>query len=144
MKTSEIKAYLLSQGCYESSFAVESRGSASDAHCLIQDGGDWVVFYTERGCDSTPVFSSPSEEAACDYFIKLILAEKHWHLVGSFIHESAAISLAQKVEQLGVKPVRNDIPNYSKEGDARYRVFVMGKDIFPIRKAMPNIPILEE
>jgi hypothetical protein len=144
MKTSELKEYLLSQGCSESSFAVGSRGAANDAYCLVYNGRDWVIFYTERGCDSPPVFSSSSEEVARDYFIKLILAQKHWHLVGFFINESAAISLAQKIEQLGVKAVRNDIPNYSKEGDARYRVFVIGKDILPIRKAMPNIPIMED
>ena len=33
-----------------------------------------------------------------------------------------------------IRPIRNDIPAYHTRNDPRYRVFVVGKDIFRYRK----------
>ena len=62
-------------------------------------------------------------------------------MVGFFCSESEAIALEERIRALGVQPVRNDIPAFHQPGDARYRVFVMGKDIFPIRQAIAGVPI---
>jgi hypothetical protein len=141
MKAVEVRSYLLAQGCSEALFAVGSRGAASDAFCLVHDGRHWTVFYTERGEDSPPIYSSDSESDACAFFVRHILSLEHWHLVGSFVRESEAIAVASKVESLGAKPIRNDIPHYSRMNDPRYRVFVKSKDIFPVREAFRELPV---
>ncbi len=141
MNVADVRSYLLAQGCSEAVFAVGSRGAASDAFCLVHDGRRWIVFYTERGEDSPPIFSSESESDACDFFVRHVLAMEHWHLVGSFISESDAVSVSAQVELRGAKPIRNDIPHYSRMNDPRYRVFVKGRDIFPVRQAFHELPL---
>jgi hypothetical protein len=141
MEASRVKQYLLAEGCAENTFAVGSRGPASDAFCLCHDGRSWKVFYTERGCDSSPIFTSNSEEEACAFFVKHMLSQEHWHLVGSYLNEADAEALAQRVALAGARPIRNDIPHFSRMNDPRYRVFVKGRDIFAVRKALETIPV---
>lgn len=132
MKAAELKEKLLAEGCNENNFAVMSRGN--DSFCLDKKGDQWAVFYAERGHDSEPIFTSADEAAACEFFYQTILKIQHWHLVGFFQQESQAISLEEKLKSLGIQPVRNDIPAYQAANDPRYRVFVVGKDIFAVRK----------
>lgn len=119
-------------------FAVGKRGDASDAYVLARQNNRWEVFYTERGCDSAPIFTSQSERAACLYFIKHVTSQPQWHLVGWFKKEVEATTMEEIVKALGARPVRNDIPNYAGFDDPRYRVFVFGKDIFAVRAAFPT------
>jgi hypothetical protein len=132
MKPSELKKKLIAEGCNENNFAVLSRGN--DAFCLDKKGNEWVVFYSERGCDSDPIFRSESENDACDFFFKYVTNQQHCHLVGFFKNESEAKELESKLLSIGVKPIRNDIPAYKTANDPRYRVFVVGKDIFKVRE----------
>ena len=141
MTLAELRPALLAEGCNENTFAIEARGAASDAFCLVRQNGKWEVFYTERGCDSPPIYSGNSEQEACDFFYRHILSQPHWHIVGFFRNESEAEALQMRICALGVKPIRNDIPAFNGPHDPRYRVFVMGKDIFSVRHAIPNVPI---
>ncbi|MEY5010625.1 MAG: hypothetical protein RLZZ253_1764 [Verrucomicrobiota bacterium] len=141
MTTTELKAALIAEGCNENTFAIGNRGTASDTFCLIHQNGRWEVFYTERGSDDPPIYTGTSEHDACVFFKHHILSQRHWHMVGFFCSESEAIALEERIRALGVQPVRNDIPAFQQPGDARYRVFVMGKDIFPIRQAIAGVPI---
>ena len=144
MNVSDLESLLLAEGCTKESYAIGSRGTASDAFCLLLNDRMWEVFYTERGVDSQPIFSSKSESEACDFFHKHILSLPHWHPVGWFTSEADAIELENRIRSLGIQPIRNDIPSYRWAGDKRYRIFVMGKDIFPVRKAIPEAPIRKE
>lgn len=139
MKASEVREKLLSEGCNENTFAVKSRGS--DVYCLDEIGGTWVIFYTERGLDSEPIFRSKSEDEASQFFFDYIMKLEHWHIVGFFKEESWAKDLEAELFSIGVKPVRNDMPAYKHKDDPRYRVFVMGKDIFKVRAALGEIPV---
>jgi hypothetical protein len=75
------------------------------------------------------------------FFYDYILRQQHWHIVGFFKAESFAIELEDKLKAIGVKSIRNDIPAYSALNDSRYRVFVVGKDIFKAREYLGDIHI---
>jgi hypothetical protein len=134
MKASQVSEKLLAEGCSESNFVVN--GTGSDVYCLAQRNGVWVVFYTERGQDSPPEFKSKSEEEACQFFYDFIMKMEHWHIVGFFKLESEAEALEAELASIGVPAIRNDIPAYRQRNDPRYRVFVVGKDIFRVRDAI--------
>lgn len=140
MIASELKSKLLSKGCCENNFAVLSSGD--DVFCLDKRGHDWVVFYTGRGCDSEPIFSSTSESDACQYFHDYILKMDHWHIVGFFKNELEAEQLEDNLKNARIKFIRNDIPAYSTRNDPRYRVFIVGKDIFKYRELFGNESIV--
>ncbi|QQX79818.1 SPOR domain-containing protein [Shewanella sp. KX20019] len=128
MLASELTKKLLAEGCTPESFAVLSR--QSDAYCLDRLGGAWAVFYSERGIDANPIYWSSSEIDACRFFYDYILNLEHWHLVGFFIQETKAQELEHKLKKFGVGSIRNDIPAFNTANAPRYRVFVVGKDIF--------------
>ncbi len=64
----ELAQRLEAEGCNPGSYALGTRGSASDAFCLIHDGTAWQVFYTERGVNQEPFYTAASEADACVYF----------------------------------------------------------------------------
>ena len=136
MNASELKDKLLAEGCNENNFAILSTGN--DVFCLDKRGYDWVVYYTERGCDSEPIFKSRSEKVACKFFYDYILDMEHWHLVGFFKEKLDALRMESKLDNAGVKFRRNDIPAYKSSNDPRYRIFVIGKDIFKFRELFGN------
>ena len=139
MKASELRERLIAEGCNTNNFAVLSRGD--DAFCLDKNGNQWIVFYSERGCDSDPIFSSESEEEACEFFFNYVTRQEHWHIVGFFKSETEAKELEGTLAAIGVKPIRNDIPAYKTADDPRYRVFVVGKDIFKVREHLGNVTV---
>ncbi len=139
MNTRQLREKLLAEGCNPSNFAIKNRGN--DVYCLDQTDGNWIVFYTERGQDSAPIFESASEEEACQFFYDYIMKMEHWHLVGFFKEEAAAKTLEAKLASIGVKSIRNDIPAYMHRDDPRYRVFVVEKDIFRVREVLGEISI---
>lgn len=139
MKVSELKAKLLSEGCNQNNFAILSR--SHDAICLDKKENKWVVFYNERGTDSEPIFKSTSENKACKFFFNYVKKQRHLHMVGFFKKEKKAEKLESKLNAIGIKPIRNDIPAYKNENDQRYRVFVEGKDIFKVKDQLCLISI---
>ena len=132
----------MAEGCNGQTFAV--LGRQSDAFCLDRRGNEWVVFYSERGVDSKPIYRSRSESEACHFFYDYVMNLDHWHLVGWFEREADARSLEAKLSDLGIAFVRNDIPAYEFANDPRYRVFVIGKDIFKFRQLLGDPEIRRE
>jgi hypothetical protein len=139
MKVTELRKKLLDEGCNPHNFAVLS--TTHDAFCIDKDGNQWKVFYSERGQNSDPIFTSTDESEACDFFYDLILKQQHWHLVGFFKNEADAKALEEKLLAADIKPVRNDFPSYKTANDPRYRVFVVGKDIFKAKELLGKIDI---
>lgn len=142
MKITELRKKLLQEGCNPKNFAVLS--SAHDAYCIDKDNNLWNVFYSERGCNYDPIFTSSDESEACDFFYNLVINQQHWHLVGFFKKEIDATLLEDKLVAIGITPIRNDIPAYKTGNDPRYRVFVVGKDIFKTKEHFGPIEITFE
>jgi hypothetical protein len=132
MKASELDRRLRDEGCNPSTYSIFN--SSHDAWCLDFRGGKWVIFYSERGIDSPPIHSGDSEEDACAFFFKKVMSEPQWHIVGFFRRESDALAFEAQLSKAKISSVRNDIPAYRAWNDPRYRVFVVGKDIFRCRK----------
>jgi hypothetical protein len=139
MKVSELTEKLISQGCNKNNFAILS--TADDAYCLKMKGNEWIIVYSERGSDSEPIYKSNSEEDASEYFYNYILKQEHLHIVGFFKDQTKAKKLELKLKAIGINPVRNDIPAYKEANDPRFRVFVVGKDIFKAREQLGKISI---
>ncbi|MCP5537251.1 MAG: SPOR domain-containing protein [Akkermansiaceae bacterium] len=126
MTIPELKQKLYDEGCSPCNYAIESSGS--DVYCLNNDGAQWKVYYTERGYDFDPIFTSESESEACDFFLQHMLKQSNWHLVGVFQSELEAKAYEREVSRFGATPIRNDLPE-SIMGTAQFRVFVAGRDI---------------
>jgi hypothetical protein len=139
MKVSELKEKLITEGCNADNFAVLSR--SHDAFCLDKIGNEWTIFYSERGHDSKPIFTTENEQEACEFFYNYVRKQQHWHIVGFFKSEEDAKELEIKLSSIGVNPIRNDIPAYKTVNDPRYRVFVSGKDIFKVIEHFGKIEI---
>ena len=135
MNTAELRACLEAAGCTEHSYAIGSRGTASDAYCLVHNGLEWTVFYTERGMDSEPIFHTASESDATAFFYKKIMSLPHEHCVGFFRSQSRANATAATLAAAGVPHWWDQIP-YSGPRDLRYRVFVTGPAIFQARDVL--------
>lgn len=129
MQINELRLKLIEEGCSPLNYALESRGS--DAFCLMHDGSCWNIFYSERGVDSDPIYSSPSESEACEFFFQYMCKQTNWHLVGVFPSEWEAKEFEREVIRLGATPIRNDLPE-SILGTAQFRVFVAGRDIHAV------------
>lgn len=139
MNATEVRERLLAEGCSPNNFVVQGHGS--DVFCLALEDGVWSVFYTERGIDSPPIFSSPSEETACQFFFDHVMKMQHWHMVGFFEDEASARAMEDRLSAAGIRAIRNDMPAYRARNDPRYRVFVVGRDIFRFKEAFgePNL-----
>ena len=139
MKVDELKRRLIEEGCSTNNYSVGRGGS--DVYCLENQGGTWRVFYTERGLDQDPIFESVSEEEACEFFFNYMTRKfRHDHLVGFFVSEENAKTLARRLAQHGVQSHQDKIP-YGGWVDPRYRVFVVGKDIFKARDLLGEVPV---
>lgn len=137
MNVHELEQRLAAEGCNSNLYAIGSRAGASDAFCLVRDGIEWQIFYTERGFDQPPFYRSCSESEACEYFFNYIISLQHDHCVGFFASESSCQQLVARLEQGGIQTHQDRIP--CMEG-WRYRVFVTGKDIFTAQAILINLP----
>ncbi|MEQ1773761.1 MAG: hypothetical protein ABL891_08255 [Burkholderiales bacterium] len=112
----------------------------SDVYCLTQKGSHWEVCYTERGLDQSPLFTSGSEQEACDYFFKYMMSFRHDHCAGFFRSKTAADAFHVKLEAMRLSPWQDKIP-YGGLNEPRYRVLVAGKAIFAVRAAFGAVPV---
>ena len=134
MNIEELIHRLIEEGCSTAIYSIGYRDSA--VYCLMKEAGFWRVFYTERGQDHAPIFESTSEEAACGFFFDYITKKfRHDHLVGFFASEENAKALTEKLARNGIQSHQDKIP-HGGWVDPRYRVFVVGKDIFKARKVL--------
>jgi hypothetical protein len=140
MNLQELQQPLEAEGCNPASYAIGTRGSASDAYCLTHNGTQWQVYYTERGSDQVPIYVTDDEHQACEFFRTYVLSLRHDHCVGFFRSEGSARSLMQKLAELGIMAQHDQIP-YGGWSDPRYRVFVTGKDISVARQTLGTLPL---
>jgi hypothetical protein len=139
MKVTELEERLLEEGCNPIHFAIGQQGS--DVYCLQNQNGTWRVFYTERGKDDPPIYESADEEAACKFYFEYITTRiRHDHLVGFFREEGNVQALHESLARNGIPSHRDKIP-YGGWADPRYRVFVVGKDIFRVKEMFGEIPL---
>ncbi len=143
MTVDELRARLEAEGCNPLRYAIGARGAASDAHCLTQRDGRWDVYYTERGHDAAPIFSSTDEAEACAWFLHFMLSERHHHLVGFFRGEAAAWALRQRLDDVGIESFLDRIP-FGGPHDPRFRVFVSGKAVFAARRVLRDLPVRDD
>lgn len=148
MNIQELERRLIEAGCSRSNYSIGYRDS--DVFCLMQIDGVWRVFYTERGLDQEPLFESRSEAEACEFFFKYQTERiQHVHIVGQFRSKDKADELDARLKRLGLQTWLNHIP-HEHWNVARFRVFVVGMDIFrarlilgaelPLRDYVPEEP----
>ncbi|WP_026976836.1 hypothetical protein [Flavobacterium tegetincola] len=115
----------------------------NDVHCLGFDNQNWTVYYTERGIKSKPIFSTADKEVAMAYYSEFVSKIEHWHLIAFTRSNKILDDFKYKLEQLGIKTIQNDIPNFRLTVDRVYRLFVIDKDIFIAKKHIENIPYFD-
>ena len=139
MNISELERRLVEEGCSKSHYSIGYRDS--DVFCLLNENGIWRVFYTERGLDQEPIFESPSEEEACEFFFKYQTERiRHDHIVGFFHVQANVKPLIAKLAEHGIQ-TREDAVPYHGWHDPRFRVFVVGKDVFKAQDILGDLPI---
>lgn len=139
MNIQELERRLEKEACSRAHYSIGYRDS--DVYCLMKIDGLWKVFYTERGLDQETMFESESEEEACEFFFKYQTERiQHQHLVGFFHVQANAKALAVKLKAHGIESHENNIP-YHGWHDPRFRVFVIGKDVFKARAIFGELPI---
>lgn len=117
---------------------------ADDVDCLGCFDGIWEVYYKERGQKSIVSFSTPDMQKAIEFYRDRISGIQHWHLIAFTRLEAFMLDYKQKMESLNIKTIQNDIPNYRKQGDYVYRIFVVNGDIFKAKKIYPDLPLMDD
>jgi hypothetical protein len=142
----QLERDLLAAGCRADSFVFgRPRGRlVDDAYRLEDRDGSWTITYTERGQDDPPIFTSPDRDAACRRFYGLLTSLTHWHLVGRFHQEADADALGHRLRALGLRPVRNDLPESVLPDGPRLRVFVLGAEVLAAREALGELPLTDD
>lgn len=137
MNTAELERRLLEEGCNPANFSINVR--SYDGFCLLNDGLRWAVFYSERGRDQEPIFTSIDEAAACQFYLDFTLNMRHYHLVGMLRSEPAARALRARLEEQGIA-THTDLLLYARN-DYRHRIMVVGKDVFKARALLGELPV---
>lgn len=141
MNAAELARRLEAEGANPANYDIGRRGY--NGFCLLHEGGRWQVLFSERGQDQPPVFTSADEAAACEYYLKLILAQPQYHPVGFFRSAQMVQALQAQLEQQGLA-VRTGQLLYTAT-EYRYQVWVMGKDVFAARRLLGNkLPLRDD
>ncbi|MBD2770520.1 hypothetical protein IC235_21760 [Hymenobacter sp. BT664] len=85
----------------------------------------------------------PSESEACRYYLNLVGKFRQDHCVGFFKSKNAADELQTIFQQRGMEVITDQIP-YGGPSDPRYRVFVVGKNIFAARDLLGKVPLVDD
>jgi hypothetical protein len=140
MTTAELERRLLAEGCNPDNYAINSR--SYDGFCLMQQEGPWAVFYSERGRDQPPIFTSPDEATACQYFFDFVMKMEHRHLVAMLRSEPAAQALRARLAAQGIATHAYRLL-YAKN-DYRQVISVVGKDVFRARALLGKLPLEDD
>lgn len=70
MKKNDLKKILDTEGVSKSIYSL-SGGLPNEKICLDYEGGEWVVYYSERGC-RTGLEKFSSEDDACLFFYQQV------------------------------------------------------------------------
>jgi hypothetical protein len=139
MTIAELERRLLAEGCNPANYALGTR--SYDGFCLMQDGGRWAVFYSERGRDQPPLFTSTDEAAACQFYLEFMLNMRHDHMVGFLRSEKLVRALRAQLAAQGIA-THTDRMLYHRN-DYRHRVMVVGKDIFKAKALLGKVPLAD-
>ena len=143
MNIAELERRLEEEACSPSHYSLGTRDPGG-AFCLVHENELWRMFYSERGLDDHPLFEGTSESEACEFFFEYMTSRiRHDHLVGFFISLENAEALTEKLKANGIESYRNDVP-YHGWHDPRYRVFVIGKDVFKARELLGELPVRDD
>lgn len=137
MTTTDLSRRLLAEGCSPNNYAINTR--SYDGFCLLHNERGWAVFYSERGKDQEPIFTSSDEAAACQYFFDFVLQMEHRHLVGELRSVAAAQALRAQLAAAGIATHAYSLP-YARHDD-RQIISVVGKDIFRARALLGTVPV---
>ena len=137
MTIAELSRRLLAEGCNPDYYALNTR--SYDGFCLMRRGQEWAVFYSERGRDQEPIFTSPDEDTACQYFFDFVMKMEHRHLVAVLRSEPAAQALRARLGAQGI--ATHAYPLLYAQDEYRQVVSVVGKDIFRARALLGKLPI---
>ena len=137
MTTTELERRLLAEGCNPDNYALNSR--SYDGFCLMRQGQQWAVFYSERGADQPPIFTSTDEDAACRFFFDFVMRMEHRHFVAMLRSEPAAQALRARLDAQGI--ATHTYRLLYAQNDYRQIVSVVGKDIFKARELLGKVPV---
>ena len=139
MNIHELEHKLIEAGCSGMNYSISDR--SSDVYCLMNIEGVWKIFYTERGHDQESFFESTSEEEACEFFFNYQTEKiQHVHLVGFFKSKERSDALDAQLKSHGLQTWQNHIPHFDASGP-RYRIFVVGRDIFRAKEILGAVPL---
>jgi hypothetical protein len=135
---------LIAAGCNRFYIVGIGGPQSDDVECLSVENGEWVVYYTERGQASKPLFSTPDKQKAIQFYYQHILSLEHWHLITFTRSSEIMTSRKQELQAAGIGTIQNDIPSYNRAGDHVFRLFVINKDIFKARQVLAVIPYFDD
>lgn len=126
MRLDDLKEYLRADG-YGALISASGAWGLEIGDFRIQREADGIVVaWTERGNITSTVLATRDEAEACRCFIDTVGTLKlHF---GTFRNRAEADALTALLRGAGIDVWRNDIPNFNGPGDARYRIFVDGRD----------------
>jgi hypothetical protein len=140
-KLKKLNNELISEGCNNFFVSgISNNNLLDDVFCLNNNKKKWEVYYSERGRNEKPIYSTYDLDEAIDYYKNYIMNMEHWHLI--IITRSNDKNNEYKIvlENNGIKVIQNDIPAYKSKDDYVFRLFVKNKDIFEAKKLFENIP----
>jgi hypothetical protein len=130
MNLQELSTYLQRE-CYQpSAYHVgPDWGRCGDALCIEGIGGQFEIFYVERGERKETFGFYESEPAACEAFLALLNRDRfsRAHCVGLFSTKSEADRLSERLVAAGIVVHCDSIP-FGSVTDMRHRVIVFGRD----------------
>ena len=137
MTLADLNRRLLAEGANPDNYALGTR--SYNGFCLLRQGRQWNVFFSERGDDQKPIFTSRNEYTACRFFFDFVMKMEHRHLVGFLRREPAARTLQARLAAAGIAAHHFAVP-YAKN-DNRHGLNVIGKDIFRARALLGKVPV---
>lgn len=114
-----------------------------DVQCLGFDNQIWTVYYVERGQKSKPILSTGDKEQAIKFYSDIVAKIEHWHLIAFSRSIKVLNDYQQKLENLNIRTIQNDIPDLRTTGDRVHRLFVVNKDIFVAKEHFGDIPFFD-
>ena len=116
--------------CYSfDSFSI-GKYRALEGLFLDRDGDVFIYGYEERGHRDI-IKHFDNEEAAVSYVLEQISKGEvdDSHLAAFTMDEEEIVEAENKLKEMFIPFIRNDVPGYSLDGKTAYRIFVFGKNI---------------
>ena len=142
MNLAELRRRLEAAGASPANYSLGARDY--NGFCLMLLDGRWAVFFSERGLDQPPVFTSPDEAAACAFYFDFTMQMRHLHPVAFLRSKPAADAVQVRLAAAGIASTRHEL-YYAAPADYRQQVFVEGTDIFAARRVLGDqLPLQDE